>query len=149
MRFEISPTALACGALAWAFWIGLDAPTSAPWSELTRSSSTVRIAAQWVFGSLGSFVVVPIVEELAFRGYLYRRLTSANFERVDPRAFAFAPCVVSSLAFGLMHEDWLAATAAGMVYAAAYTRRGRIVDAVVAHGTTNLVLALQHAIFAA
>jgi exosortase E/protease (VPEID-CTERM system) len=149
MKLQVSSSALVCGALAWALWIGLDAPTSAPWSELESSSSAVRTASQWVFGSLGSFVVVPIVEELAFRGYLYRRLTSANFERVDPRVFAFVPCLVSSLAFGVMHADWLAATLAGMVYAAAYMRRGRLVDAVVAHGATNLLLALQHAIFSA
>ncbi len=146
MDFEIAPSALVCAALAWAIWIGCDAPTSAPWSDV-ESTSTVAIAARWVFGTLGSFVIVPIVEELAFRGYLYRRLSSANFERVDPRAFALAPWLVSSLAFGAMHDDWVAATLCGLVYAAAYMRRGKLVDAVVAHGATNLLLAVQHAVF--
>lgn len=149
LEVRVSPVALVCGALAWALWIGLDAPTSAPWSDVDSATSTVGIAAHWVFGLLGSFVVVPLVEELAFRGYLYRRLSSPHFEGVDPRSFALFPCLVSSLAFGVMHEHWLAGTAAGVVYALAYVRRGRLVDAVVAHGLTNLLLALQHALFAA
>jgi len=41
-----------------------------------------------------------------------------------------------------MHGDrWIAGTAAGLLYAIAFLWRGRIGDAVVAHGTTNALLA--------
>jgi CAAX prenyl protease-like protein len=50
--------------------------------------------------------------------------------------------LISSVAFGLMHGDrWLAGTLAGLIYAIAFLRRGRIGDAVVAHTTTNALLA--------
>jgi CAAX prenyl protease-like protein len=87
-------------------------------------------------------VTVPIAEELAFRGFLMRRLVSADFESVDWRRWAFFPVLISSVAFGLLHGDrWLAGTIAGVLYAAALRWRGRIGDAVAAHAVTNALLA--------
>jgi CAAX prenyl protease-like protein len=80
---------------------------------------------------------VPLVEELAFRGYLMRRLVAADFERVRPEAVTWASCLLSSLAFGLLHRSWPAGAAAGMIFALAYRRRGRLFDAVLAHSVTN------------
>jgi exosortase E/protease (VPEID-CTERM system) len=98
-------------------------------------------AALWTFARIaGMCVVVPIVEELAFRGYLLRRLVAADFAEVDARKFAWFPWLASSLAFGALHQDWLAATLAGLCYALAQQRRGRVTDAIVAHGVTNLLL---------
>jgi membrane protease YdiL (CAAX protease family) len=63
---------------------------------------------------------------------------------VDPRRFAPLAWAVSSLAFGLLHgAAWLAGSAAGLVYALAQRARGRTADAVVAHGLTNLLIALD------
>ncbi len=72
-----------------------------------------------------------------------RRIISADFESVSLRTFRVAAVLVSSAAFGLLHGDrWLAGTLAGVLYAIAVVRRGRIGDAVVAHATTNGLLAL-------
>jgi membrane protease YdiL (CAAX protease family) len=50
--------------------------------------------------------------------------------------------LVSSLAFGTMHGPrWIAGALAGLIYAIAYLRRGRIGDAVIAHAVTNALLA--------
>ena len=60
------------------------------------------------------FVIVPIAEELAFRGFLLRRLTSSVFETVSWRTFEWAPFILSSLAFGVLHGNrWIAGTLAG------------------------------------
>ena len=48
---------------------------------------------------------------------------------------------LSSLLFGLLHGRWLAGTAAGVGYALLLTRRGRLADAVLAHMTTNALIA--------
>lgn len=91
---------------------------------------------------LAASVTVPIAEELAFRGYLMRRLVAADFDRVDPRHFTWFSLAVSSLVFGAMHgSSWLAGSAAGLVYGCLYTRSGRIGDPVIAHATTNILLA--------
>jgi membrane protease YdiL (CAAX protease family) len=49
---------------------------------------------------------------------------------------------VSSLLFGAMHEHILAATACGAIYALALYRRGNLGDAILAHATTNALVAL-------
>jgi CAAX prenyl protease-like protein len=87
-------------------------------------------------------VTVPVAEELAFRGFLLRRLVSADFASVNWRAFPLLPVALSSLAFGAMHGSrWVEGTLAGVLYAWACTRRGRLGDAVAAHAATNAVLA--------
>ena len=86
---------------------------------------------------------MPIAEELAFRGFLIRRVMSADFQTRGIREYTYVALLISSLAFGLMHGDrWIAGTAAGLLYAAAMLKRGRIGDAVVAHATTNALLAV-------
>jgi CAAX prenyl protease-like protein len=96
-----------------------------------------------VFRTVAAVITVPIAEELAFRGFLIRRLTSADFETLSSRHYTYVAVLVSSVAFGLLHGDrWLAGTLAGLIYAVAYLRRGRIGDAVVAHATTNALLAV-------
>jgi CAAX prenyl protease-like protein len=89
---------------------------------------------------VGSVVTVPIAEELAFRGYLLRRLISADFDELAPR-FTWLSFLLSSFLFGVLHGRWLAGTAAGMLYAWAMYRRGRLADAVIAHATTNALIA--------
>ena len=90
--------------------------------------------------AIGSVVTVPLAEELAFRGFLARRLMASDFDTVAPGRLTWASIAVSSLAFGVLHDRWLEGTAAGMLYALAYRRRGSIGDAVVAHATTNALL---------
>jgi len=102
---------------------------------------SVRIA--WLaFRTLGAVVTVPIAEELALRAFLIRRLIAADFESVDTRRYTYVAVIVSSIVFGLMPGDrWLSGTAAGVLSAIAFLRRGGIGDAVVAHSTTNALLA--------
>ena len=40
-----------------------------------------------------------------------------------------------------MHERWLVATLAGVVFALVYLRRGRLADAIAAHMVANLIVA--------
>jgi CAAX prenyl protease-like protein len=87
-------------------------------------------------------IVVPLVEELAFRGYLLRRLVSPDFTSVPFVKFTWLSLMGSSLAYGLLHERWLAGVLAGLLFAFAQYRRGRLTDAVLAHAVTNLLLAV-------
>jgi CAAX prenyl protease-like protein len=69
-------------------------------------------------------------------------LILSEFDAVDPRAVTWVAVLISSLIFGVLHGNrWGAGVAAGFLYAAAYARRGRIGDAVVAHAVTNTLLA--------
>ena len=129
-------------------WIALDrfasiAPTAAP-AVFAHAIAFGRSA--WIaLRLIGAVITVPIAEELAFRGFLLRRLTGADFESVSWKSFSWIPFVVSSIAFGILHGDrWLAGAIAGMLYAFAMQRRGRLGDAIAAHGFTNLLLAMWY-----
>jgi len=89
----------------------------------------------------GAVITVPIVEELAFRGYLLRKLVASDFESVPFDGFTWPSFIISSAAFGVVHQSWIAGIAAGALFALAMYRRGRLADAVAAHATANALLA--------
>jgi exosortase E/protease (VPEID-CTERM system) len=134
------------GFAVFGMWLGLDLMAGAHAdngiaSGLASWPAQARVA--WlVVRTAAAVVTVPIAEELTFRGFLIRRLIAADFESRSPRDYTLMSVLISSLAFGLMHGDrWLAGTLAGLIYAVAFLRRGRIGDAVIAHATTNALLA--------
>lgn len=134
------------GVLVFALWIAVDFalksahPDAMP-SALAAVSSPARVT--WItFRVLAAVVTVPIAEEFAFRGFLIRRIVSADFEALPLTTFTWLSLAVSSLAFGLLHGHlWFAGTLAGLLYAWAMLRRGRIGEAILAHATTNALLA--------
>jgi exosortase E/protease (VPEID-CTERM system) len=85
-------------------------------------------------------LVAPPVEELAFRGFLARRLAGPGFARLPPSRTPWAGIVVAAVAFGLLHRRPLLGVAAGLCYGVVYRRGGRLADAVVAHAVTNAAL---------
>ena len=145
LDWRVGWPALAAGAAVFLLWIGLErllgmASSGIP-AQLMQSTPAVR--STWiVLRIIGAVITVPIAEELAFRGFLLRRLVSADFESVAFRSFQWLPFVISSVVFGALHgERWLAGTLAGMIYALVLVRRGRMGEAVIAHATTNALLA--------
>ena len=99
--------------------------------------------AAWIAFRVGAAVVtVPITEELAFRGYLARRLLGREFDEIPFAQLTLFSIGLSSLAFGVMHgQHWLVGIVAGLAYAFLLRHRGRIGDAVAAHAVSNLLLA--------
>ncbi len=146
LDWHFSWFALVAGCAVFVMWMGLDSYSGAHTdSEIGAGLASLPQIARvaWLTcRTLAAVVTVPIAEELAFRGYLLRRLISRDFESVDPGKFTYFAVLASSVVFGSLHGDrWPAGIAAGIVYAAVFIRRGRIGDAVVAHATTNALLA--------
>ena len=146
LNWKFDWLAPATGACVFAIWIAFDRSTSAASdlaisSALNDSSSAVR--GMWlVLRVLAAVVTVPLAEELAFRGFLMRRLISEHFESVSMRRFSWFALLVSSLVFGILHGGfWIAGSVAGILFALLTIRRGRIGDAVIAHATANALLA--------
>ena len=99
------------------------------------------IASSWfLFRFVGATITVPIIEELAFRGYLIKKLTDTNFVDLKTINFTWLSFLGSSILFGILHGEWIAGTIAGMGYAIALYRRGAVSDAIAAHMTTNVLL---------
>ena len=139
--------AVGIGILVFVFWMALEPLNT---SAVEESQTIPRVlfampgylAVAWVtLRVFGSVVFVPLAEELAFRGYLTRRLIAADFESVPADRFTWPSFLISSLLFGAMHQRWVAGTIAGMLYALAVYHRGRLGDAVLAHATTNALIA--------
>jgi exosortase E/protease (VPEID-CTERM system) len=136
---------VAVGVGVFAIWLGLAQVMPARDALDPRAVVAgwpTAVAALWLAVWVVGFVVVtPLAEELAFRGYLMRRLISADFQRVPPGRFTWLSFLISSAVFGVLHGQWVAGTLAGMAYAAVVYRTGRLRDAVVAHAVTNGLLA--------
>lgn len=134
------------GTIVFALWLGLDRFRDAspdPSLGLSLAALPAWGRVVWiVFRTLAAVITVPIAEELAFRGFLMRRLISPDFESVGLQVFRIFAVILSSLAFGVLHGDrWVAGAVAGLIYAGAALWRGRIGDAVVAHGVSNALIA--------
>jgi exosortase E/protease (VPEID-CTERM system) len=137
-----SSTALGVGIAIGIAWVITD-PPSENGNALAIWLATLPtwIAVLWLgCRGFGTVVLVPIAEELAFRGYLQRVLISRDFERVAPAHFTWLSFVVTSLLFGMMHQRWMAAAIAGALYALLVYRSNRLSDAIAAHAASNLVI---------
>ncbi|MGH8610552.1 MAG: exosortase E/protease, VPEID-CTERM system [Gammaproteobacteria bacterium] len=146
LGWSLSWQAAAIGAAVFLVWMLFDPTTNVPdadWLPGLRELPGWAAAAWLVFRVLGSAITVPLAEELAFRGYLLRKLVAEDFEGVPFRRFTWLSFSVSSIAFGMLHGDrWLAGTLAGMGFAFALYRRGQLGDAVAAHATTNALISI-------
>lgn len=100
------------------------------------------MAALWlILRVFGTTVLVPIAEELAFRGYLSRVLISTRFERVPVGEFRLIAFIGSTIAFGLVHQRWVAACIAGAIYALLMYRTKRLANPIMAHAASNAAIA--------
>ena len=139
------------GVIVFVMWIGLDRFISPGSDAMPAALATALPLTRnaWLASRvLAAVVTVPLAEELAFRGFLYRRLISADFESVSLRRFSWVALLISSVLFGMLHGSrWFAGAVAGALYALVLIRRGRIGDAVAAHATTNALIAADVLVF--
>jgi exosortase E/protease (VPEID-CTERM system) len=106
-------------------------------AALAAMSASSR--ALWIAGRVAtSVLVVPLAVELAYRGYLLRRLVAADFESVSFADVGWIPVLVSAAAYGILDGPlWAFGIAAGIVFALLLTRTGRMGEAVAAHVLAN------------
>jgi exosortase E/protease (VPEID-CTERM system) len=134
--------AVAIGCAVFVGWILLEPETGGEALEHALNALPASQLSAWLaLRMIGSVLLVPLAEEMAFRGYLMRRLAASDFEQAPLDKFNWLGFIGSSLLFGLVHGRWLAGTLAGMAYALAVYRRGKLGDGVVAHLTTNGLIA--------
>jgi len=129
----------------WAHGMG-QLPSGQPLSsQLGAALAALSPLARWTWIAVrvaAAAVTVPIAEELAFRGYLARRIMGREFDEIPFSRLSVVAIAASSIVFGLMHgQNWLVGIVAGVAYAVLLRSKGRIGDAVVAHAVSNLLLA--------
>lgn len=91
---------------------------------------------------LGTSVIIAIIEEMVYRGFLYRWMQGSPFYKINPHILKWGLLVGISAFFAVSHIEWMAAIICGICYGLLYIKTGDIWAATIAHGVTNFLLGL-------
>ena len=95
-----------------------------------------------VLRAAGSTLLVPIVEELFWRGWMMRWLINPDFRKVSLGRYAPMAFWLSAVLFASEHGAyWEVGLAAGIVYNWLIIRTKSLADCILAHAVTNGLLA--------
>ena len=98
--------------------------------------------------ALGSTAIVPVIEELFWRGWLMRYIIAANFEQVPLGSYTHAAFWITALLFATEHGPfWDVGLVAGVLYNWWIIRTRNLADCILSHTVTNGCLALYVLVF--
>lgn len=149
MRWAFSWEAVVVGIGVCVMWVGIDpfypkiGKTGNAWNPHAQFGAGSALA--WFFIAvriLGSTIVVPPLEEVFYRSFLYRYIIKPNFDSVPLGRINLLAFLATSVVFGLEHQEWLAGILCGFAFQALVCWKGRLGDAMTAHALTNLLLGL-------
>ena len=160
MRWAFSWEAVMVGVGIFAVWVGVSGEWTTQnslWVKLGISSPSKNPVAAWnpdeQFGPgsalawlfivtriLGSTFIVPPLEEIFYRSFLYRYIAGQNFLSVPLNKFLPLPFFATAFVFGFSHNEWLAGILCGASYQWLVLRKNRLGDAMTAHAITNFLL---------
>lgn len=134
IRLSPDPISIGIGLVVGIGWVWFTDPSHGDDMGLATLGTSALLA--WaVVRTLGMSLLVPIVEEAFFRGYVLARLDTGS---ITARVIAIA---VSTALFAELHRRIILAGVAGVLFAVAMLSRGRLGNAVVAHIVANATVA--------
>ena len=144
------PLAVLVGIAAWVLWVGLDLWPGYPHLGGRQSFNPFAAIADPAERALfllvrlyGLVILVPLIEELFWRGFLLRYASRPeNFLSQPIGTFLPVAALLVGFAFAVAHPEWLAAAATAALYTLLLGRTRSLFACIVAHVTTNLVLGL-------
>ena len=111
-----------------------------PFREIADPAARAAFLAVRFFGLV---VIVPIIEETFYRGFLLRYVTDMDdFRRVPVGAFTLSALGVNVALFASSHPEWLAAAVFALAMCGLLARTKNLFACIVAHAVTNLLLGL-------
>ena len=139
--------AVAVALLVFLLWIAPQQFLAFP-SRSSGFDPTLLAGSPALYGTtlalrlLRLIVVVPVLEEIFWRGLLLRYLIQENFEAVPFGTFSWVSFTVVTIGFALSHTaaDWAAAFLAGALYNLVAYRTRSLTSCIAAHSLTNLAL---------
>ncbi|WP_138465645.1 exosortase E/protease, VPEID-CTERM system [Poseidonocella sp. HB161398] len=142
--WRADPLALAAGLAVGLLWIAT-APAAGPEDLALRTALGALpgpVLLGWAMLRLaGTALLVPLVEELFFRGYLQQRLALG----AGP-LWRWGGVAAAALAFGLLHDRLAAGALAGLAFGAIALRRSGTGGAIQAHAAANAAIAAAAAL---
>jgi len=147
MRWAVSWEAILVGVGIFAIWIGLD-PYYPKFSSTGATGNPNEVFGQnsalaWLFITvhiLGMTFIVPPLEEVFYRSFLYRSIAKQDFLSVPLNRFLPFPFFATAIVFGFSHNEWLAGILCGAAFQWLVIRKNRLGDAMTAHAITNFLL---------
>lgn len=148
MQWKLSWQAVVAGVLVFVIWVWLDPHyrkfiKAHPWNPHEQFGKETPLA--WFFIAVrlaGSTVVVPPIEEVFYRSFLYRYLIRADFTSLPLARFQPLAFFATAVLFGAAHREWLAGILCGLIYHSLIIWKNRLGDAMTAHAITNFLLGL-------
>lgn len=152
------PLAILAGAVGAVVWIGLTKlDVEAPLRDMLPASlvggeraawnpwESDDLAQPWVISIIvlrlaGLAIIVPLMEELFWRGFLIRYLIDADFESVPYGKCTVVSFVLVTVAFVLVHPEWTAALVWGTAVNGVYVLTKNLWACIVMHAVTNALL---------
>jgi uncharacterized protein len=139
--------AIAIGLLVFALWIAPQqffgfSPRITGFNPDVFASQPALYWGTIIFRFLRLVIVVPLVEEIFWRGFLLRYLINEKFTEVPIGTFSWLSFGIVTIAFGFTHSpaDWLAGLLTGALYNLVAYRTGSLTACVITHAVTNLLL---------
>jgi CAAX prenyl protease-like protein len=147
MRWEISTEAVAIGVGVCIMWVGIDnfyshmGSEGTPWNPRAQFGAHSGLASLFIaVRVLGSTFVVPPLEEVFYRSFLYRYFVRTDFQQMPFSRFHPTSFIVTSAIFGFEHSQWLAGILCGLAFQWLVISKNRLGDAIAAHAITNFLL---------
>ncbi|MCC6586954.1 MAG: CAAX prenyl protease-related protein [Bryobacterales bacterium] len=141
------------GVAVFLIWIGPDALIPGYRSHwIFQNSITGKVATSidtalltspmvLVFRIIRAVILVPIIEELFWRGWLLRWLVKNDFQQVPTGAYTPSAVIITALLFASEHGPyWEVGLIAGLIYNWWVIRTRSLADCIVAHAVTNAAL---------
>jgi CAAX prenyl protease-like protein len=151
-QFELQPPrrplfTIGIGVLALLLWVAPQAWLGAP-RRIDGFNPAFFGSTGWPFAvNLGLrllrlIVVVPLLEEIFWRGFLLRYLIEEDFARVPVGTFSWLSFGVVTVGFCFEHStpDWPAAILTGALYNLVAYRTRSLSSCVLVHAVTNALL---------
>ena len=131
------------GGVVFLLWIGLDPwlTDRANWVPYDPAPAgalaPVLIAFRWI----GAALVVPVVEELFWRGFLMRWLIQDRFYLIPLGRYTHTSFIVTTAFFSSIHgPEWALAVPAGLLFGFWFVRTRSLGDVIAAHAICNALL---------
>jgi len=138
---------LGLGAIV--LWIALD-----PWMPRTgERDNTFPFTTAFELGLLpgilsiafrifGAVLVVPIVEEIFWRGFLMRTIIKPEFEKVPLGTFQPLSFYITTVAFAMVHVEYGSATLFALIAGWWFCKTKSLRAVIILHAAANLGLAI-------
>ncbi|HEX3800659.1 MAG TPA: CAAX prenyl protease-related protein [Verrucomicrobiae bacterium] len=147
MRWAFSWEAVVVGIAVCVMWVGIDpfyvkiGKGAGDWNPHAQFGQGSTLAWVMIVGRiLGSSLIVPPMEEVFYRSFLYRCIIRPDFEKAPLGLFNATAFIATAVIFGFSHYEWLAGILCGMAYQGLVLHKKRLGDAMTAHAITNFLL---------